>query len=715
MNDQIRSVAEIFAEKSLFVIPNYQRGYKWSCSEVSRLLRDIHSFCPSGERYYCIQNITVVHNEATKSFHIVDGQQRISTLLLILSFFKFRIPDRNEQFDFKLHYDIRPTTQTFLTNEIFSREFWEGLPETWALADPDTKVRLTQFNFWLARQNSDYDHQDIFHFYSAAATIKTFFIQRADIDLPNYRDKLLKHVKCIWNMVPTGITETEIFSKINGFRVPLSGADLLRGIFISFLTSKEKFGTDTEGISLQNEARVRIGLELDAINHWWSVPERKEYFKLFTSIGDEDLLFDADKYPINNLYKLYAESRGEKYITLEFFENPPLGKSRDEIVLSHYEKIKKLHYILVDWYGDREIYHLLGFLFAQTKQPFALVWSLWNDPNYSRTEFIKQLKKTIYDVVFQVQDKDNKRRVDFDEWRKRINPKDHQELRLKTKPADMAPAPIEKEYSVAEQSLAEQEELEMEKQESDAGDSSRFNWYKNETKLKQILTLLEVIRFAKKGENSLPPNMPTARFRCIDEDKEHIFPQTPIADFDLRDKLESGDKREAIRGKAEKYRQLLLSTMKISDTELEIRWKEQWENARDPEFKEIDFPLELNNESYELMSRNEALRNRIQEAFNAFVLEYAKVDINSIGNIVLLLARVNRSYGNHFYTEKRARILNEYNKSNKIRIHTRAIFTKEFAPEDLRTAYDVWNQDFIDANCRSIEQALNYFFENEEN
>ena len=61
-----------------FYIPSYQRGYRWSETEVVRLLDDIYQ---NGKKNYCLQPVVVRKKE--DQYELIDGQQRLTTLYLI--------------------------------------------------------------------------------------------------------------------------------------------------------------------------------------------------------------------------------------------------------------------------------------------------------------------------------------------------------------------------------------------------------------------------------------------------------------------------------------------------------------------------------------------------------------------------------------------------------------------------------------------------------
>ena len=57
-----------------FIIPSYQRGYRWGESEVTRLLDDIYA---NGEKNYCLQPVVVKRDEKER-FELIEGQRGLS-------------------------------------------------------------------------------------------------------------------------------------------------------------------------------------------------------------------------------------------------------------------------------------------------------------------------------------------------------------------------------------------------------------------------------------------------------------------------------------------------------------------------------------------------------------------------------------------------------------------------------------------------------------
>lgn len=110
--------------KKQYVIPKYQREYKWSLEQVKTLITDINKH----EKF--LGNIIL--NEFPDFYEIVDGQQRITTLFLILIalFNKNKLPnssnrseEQKELFKFINHKDPQQQERIVLKNESLGNDY----------------------------------------------------------------------------------------------------------------------------------------------------------------------------------------------------------------------------------------------------------------------------------------------------------------------------------------------------------------------------------------------------------------------------------------------------------------------------------------------------------------------------------------------------------------------------------------------------------------
>src|SRR5690606_36071343 len=109
---QIRSINSL--KDFYFFVADYQRGYKWGLEEVEFLLDEIFQFETATENFYCLQPIVLKNKNITdenekiiaNSYELIDGQQRLSTIFLILKCLNHNV--------YKLDYQTRDTSKTFI-------------------------------------------------------------------------------------------------------------------------------------------------------------------------------------------------------------------------------------------------------------------------------------------------------------------------------------------------------------------------------------------------------------------------------------------------------------------------------------------------------------------------------------------------------------------------------------------------------------------------
>ena len=72
----------IFSEDQ-YSIPLYQRDYAWEEKQIEQLIEDINDV-PNNENYYL--GSLIVAKQEEKKYEVVDGQQRLTTLFLLLNY-----------------------------------------------------------------------------------------------------------------------------------------------------------------------------------------------------------------------------------------------------------------------------------------------------------------------------------------------------------------------------------------------------------------------------------------------------------------------------------------------------------------------------------------------------------------------------------------------------------------------------------------------------
>ena len=204
-------------------IAAYQRGYRWTSQQVSQLLEDIYEFTqrenPQPEDFYCLQPLVMKQYEDV-AFEVVDGQQRLTTLLLILRYFNARMVKEHHDALFTLEYETRRDLLIFLENPSDER----------------------------AAGNIDF-----FHIARAIATIKSWFHERKTV-VEDMKSAFLNKTKVIWYVLPPSDSAVEAFTRLNVGKIPLTNGELIRALFLR---------RNSEGST--DSLRLRIASEWDLL------------------------------------------------------------------------------------------------------------------------------------------------------------------------------------------------------------------------------------------------------------------------------------------------------------------------------------------------------------------------------------------------------------------------------------------------------------------
>ena len=310
-----------------FLVKDYQRGYKWTKEEVTQLLDDIYEFEPQNENeFYCLQPIVIKEEKVSKEKELIDGQQRCTTIYLIL---KYLGKDT-----FELNYQTREKSAEFI-KEIDSLAI-AGEWKDWVDAHPDK------------------DNVDNYHFFEAYQTIQDWFAEESEEsrDKKRFLDKLLNKTQVIWYEVEGNIDSIELFTRINSHKIPLTEAELIKALFLINLKKGTK---QSEVLQLQqNEIAQqwdRIENELQNKNFWYFISHTAPGATRIDKLLSLSTIFkDPDKIGEHALFFAFEKD----------FKDAQ--EEASQWVTNRWGEIKHIFQTFKEWYHDFELYHLIGLL-----------------------------------------------------------------------------------------------------------------------------------------------------------------------------------------------------------------------------------------------------------------------------------------------------------------------------------------------------------------
>ena len=106
INAKEHALSHVFCDDFSFRVPDYQRPYAWTEKETEDLLEDIRSEIDSeprrgedGPSYFLGSIVLMKEAEKNPTSDIVDGQQRLTTLTILLSVLRDLLSDEDDEDD----------------------------------------------------------------------------------------------------------------------------------------------------------------------------------------------------------------------------------------------------------------------------------------------------------------------------------------------------------------------------------------------------------------------------------------------------------------------------------------------------------------------------------------------------------------------------------------------------------------------------------------
>lgn len=113
-----KSISEIFSSDKIYRIPNFQRPYSWKDDQIDQLWDDLYSAYEDNQNMYFLGSIVVVDNEEEAYQDLIDGQQRITTLMILFNVLLKNFPDINSNVERDPAKNI--VTKQTLKNRIYN-------------------------------------------------------------------------------------------------------------------------------------------------------------------------------------------------------------------------------------------------------------------------------------------------------------------------------------------------------------------------------------------------------------------------------------------------------------------------------------------------------------------------------------------------------------------------------------------------------------------
>lgn len=359
-NVELKSIAYLL-DKTYF-IRMYQRGYRWDADQLEDLLNDFKEFIDTEnkpeEEFYCLQPIVVkrltqqekgsseyvleksISKEEINNkdiFEVIDGQQRLTTVNLILCYLENELENIRISCFPKIIYEIRPDSSTYL-EKFRKKSSFEDL------------------------RKEAYNNIDFYHMHLIYRAVENWFHENESYKvsilnlLTSYR---INNVRIIWYEVNEHEDAIAVFRRFNIGKIPLNNAELIKAILLK--DDKNKQHAEKYIISQQWE---KIENRFQDLYFWSFLNPKKEYNSRIEYIFD--LIFEIEagiKEEEKEEQNIYGS---DKFKVFRYFDK--LVKNNSGDLLKVWDKVSDIYEELNQYYNHPSHYHYIGYLNNQESE-----------------------------------------------------------------------------------------------------------------------------------------------------------------------------------------------------------------------------------------------------------------------------------------------------------------------------------------------------------
>lgn len=348
-----------------FIIPSYQRGYRWDNAQVDKLLDDLFEFqtdrrnrnATVGE-FYCLQPIVVkkmtredlakkmgadyAYQEDITYIEVVDGQQRLTTIYILLKYLQMR---NTKVFDLVYERDL---TCGFKRRKLLQSLTFNTDPDTIATSTADEHYIVAAFKY-----------------------IKEWFEAKEkalrDNSIPNQMETTLTgETKVIWYEIPNDDATDcySVFKNINNGKIPLTDAELVKAMLLNhkyFSPNLVDNASNDKIIRQEQERYARLWDEIQRAlsndnlwafitgNYHFNLPTRIDYLFRIAVARQDPTHPQGGELGLFSYYEKQLDSRK----TIE---------EKKQYIETVFDNVRKIYRTVQDWYSNCEIHNYIGYI-----------------------------------------------------------------------------------------------------------------------------------------------------------------------------------------------------------------------------------------------------------------------------------------------------------------------------------------------------------------
>lgn len=312
---------------------------------MSELMDDLWEFVntsPKRNEFYCLQPlVTVVDGDIS---YVLDGQQRLTTIYLLLSYLQDRAKEDYQFNLFTVDYESRPNSKVYLAEQRFK----------------DDKF---------ATNNIDYQQMlEAYH------TIEQWFLDTEKH--PGAKNKIIPllleedgegpNIRVI-EYSPTGDNPIEVFLRLNSGKISLTDSELVKALLLQRdLYEDEQLDRISPYLDTIAKEWNDIEVSLNNDKLWAFISPNKDcpdsrIELLLEQVAQNELRGCFQDDAESQIQKIWARRKTPCFYALDLVMH---RDTRERDIRRIWEQVVLVFNRIREWYYDHELYHFIGYLSA---------------------------------------------------------------------------------------------------------------------------------------------------------------------------------------------------------------------------------------------------------------------------------------------------------------------------------------------------------------
>ena len=426
------AVSELLDGRTFF-IPSYQRGYRWTKTQMYDLCNDLLEYALKPNKdpksFYSLQPLIVrrgnqeINGKEEDVIEVIDGQQRLTSLYILYRALmkpagitsSEELKENRDAVLYHIYYETRPDDFKILEDlgfkPINNRD----------INDIDIAHVVNAYNYvqqWL-KNDIDSDHE------CARATWKLFGNEEVELDsVARKLFKLLNNEKdskepegnaqFIWYEIGASKNAIQEFLRENKGKIHLTNTEKIRALFM------QRKNKDVAG----NLIQLSIAKDWELIEN---TLHRNDFWSFISNETDKEN--DRIELIFQHIYNRDCDDKkyqGDDKLFRYYYHLFNRHSQDTSIIIEEWNKIMEAFRMLQNWYQNPRIYNWIGLLIKDKSANISItdISEIYNKEEVITTEdFILELKKKVCEKIIEqvpIEQKDNKE-LEIENGEKYIN------------------------------------------------------------------------------------------------------------------------------------------------------------------------------------------------------------------------------------------------------------------------------------------------------